>query len=81
MTLAQGMTMNAKPDIPDWKLERLALGELDDHQRELLEQQVRQSPEAQARLEDLARSNREILEAYAVEDMGGEIRGRARDEV
>ncbi len=50
--------------IPDWKLERYALGELPAEELTAIRQAIANSPEAQARLADLEADNAAILSRY-----------------
>jgi len=60
-------------NIPDWLLERVALGELPDEELAALRRQIAEDSALQQRLADLERSNAEILAAHPPSDMAHEI--------
>ena len=64
-----------KSRIPDLLIEQLLLGELPEGRAKELER----DPQVRARLEELAASNREILERYPPERMGALIRRRLEE--
>lgn len=64
--------------IPDWKLERLALGELPPGEAKALMAQLQGTPGGLERLEALEVSNAAILEALPPQDVSREVSRRAR---
>lgn len=69
--------MNPKaedPRLPEWKLERFLLGELDSREMVQIGTQLESDEELRGKLEALRRSNQEILECHPVDWMGREIR-------
>jgi hypothetical protein len=68
------MTMNAKPDIPDWKLERYLLEELDEAEMRRIRAAVEIDASLRARLEALQQSNLDIHQKYPPASMSERIR-------
>lgn len=62
--------------VPDWVLERMVLGELDEAELARWRPQLDADPSARERLTQLERSNREILERYPAETMAPAITAR-----
>lgn len=63
--------------VPDWKLERYALGELPPEELEAVRQQLEREEGGLERLARLESSNREILLSLPPRAMGAEIRRKA----
>lgn len=63
--------------LPQWKLERYALGELPPDELRRVRQQLDQDPAAAARLRDLENDDRAILMQYPAARMAAEIRAKA----
>jgi hypothetical protein len=73
------MTMSGNTrKVPDWLLERVALGELPPGDLEAARRSLRAEPGGEARLEALGESNLEILRAYSPDAMVESIRRRAK---
>jgi hypothetical protein len=66
----------AEPEIPDWKLERFLLGELPEETMEEIRRIADEDTIVQARLDELKRSNQQILDEYPVERMASRIQAR-----
>ncbi len=62
--------------VPEWKLERLLLGELSEPEATALRAKLEAEPGGLARLEALERSNAEILAAHPPAEMAREIERR-----
>jgi hypothetical protein len=60
-------------EIPDWKLERYLLGELDPGEMDRIRQEIDKNDALGIRLEALRQSDKEILERYPVSRMGRQI--------
>ncbi len=69
-------TQNDNFEIPDWKCERYLLGELDESEMERIRRRSEHDAELRARLEDLERSNREVLERHPAAMMADRIERR-----
>lgn len=65
--------MKLTTGVPDWLLERHALGELSDEEREALERRIEVDEELQKRLAAIERDNEAILAHYPAADMAREI--------
>lgn len=65
------------PRIPDWKLERLALGELPETESAPLRSALLSDPEASERYEALLRDNARTLEQLPPEGVAREVHRRA----
>jgi hypothetical protein len=63
--------------LPQWKLERYALGELPPDELRRVRQQLDQDPAAAARLRDLENDDRAILMQYPASRMADQIRSKA----
>src|SRR5690242_9024009 len=63
--------------IPDWKLERLVLGELPQAELATLRQAVEQSAELQERLAALEADNARILREHPAPVVAAQVRARA----
>jgi len=70
--------MSDSQRVPDWQVERLALGELPAHLRADIEAQLSAEPNGDARLEVLRESDAEILEQLPATDVIAEIEMRRR---
>jgi hypothetical protein len=69
--------MSTRPErVPDWKLERLLLGELSSDELRRVQAALAQEPDGQARLEALRQSNRQLLERLPPEQVVGEVQRR-----
>lgn len=68
--------MSKEIKIPDWLLERYRLGELPEKKRRQLEKELQENPALAAELEELSRSDREILSTYPAARLVPEIRKR-----
>lgn len=70
--------------IPQWKLERYALGELPPSELEIIKTQIANDPEAQTRLQQIDSSNREFLQQNdphaAAKRLTALSKARSRDE-
>lgn len=66
-----------KSHVPDWLLERLALGELPDHEANRVREALEKEPGGLLRLEALEASNREILAKHPPARVAASIRARA----
>jgi anti-sigma-K factor RskA len=60
--------------IPDLKLERFLLGELDPEEADRIQNELNSDETLQRRVEELRRSNQELLERYPAPWMASEIR-------
>jgi hypothetical protein len=67
--------------IPDWKIERFLLGELDDSEMKLIRRAVESDERLRARLDEIERSNEKILRAYPPGWMNRQIREKLGGEV
>jgi hypothetical protein len=73
------MTMSGNDrKVPDWLLERVALGELPPGDLEVARLSLRAEPGGEARLQALGESNLEILRAYPPDAMVESIHRRAK---
>ncbi len=70
------MTENTRTPVSDWDLERYLLGELPGARNAEIEEEIRQNPELQRKLDALQRSNEEILEAMPPRVAAAAIRQR-----
>jgi hypothetical protein len=70
--------MAPQPRVPDWLLERIALGELPPGQADELARRMAADPTAQARLQALRASNQEILSALPPAQVAAEVERRRR---
>ncbi len=70
--------MAERERMPDWQLERLALGELPAHEREALEARLAAEADGDERLAELRRSNEAILADLPTSDVVREIEARRR---
>ncbi len=68
--------MRQKPVISDLLLEQLALGELAPRRARKIQEEIARDPSLQARYEEIARSDREVLERYPPAEMARTIRDR-----
>ncbi len=68
--------MRQKPVISDLLLEQLALGELPPRRARKIQEEIARDPSLRARYEEIARSDREILERYPPAEMARTIRDR-----
>lgn len=64
--------------IPNWKLERYLLGELDPDEMEIVRQEIEKDSALKQSLEALRQSDREILERYPASRMERRIRGKLK---
>ncbi|MDD5308041.1 MAG: ActD-like protein [Deltaproteobacteria bacterium] len=64
--------------VPDWLLERVALGELPLHDMKDARRRLREEPGGEARLETLRESDLEILRTYPADAMVESIRRRVK---
>lgn len=69
--------MSPEKSVPDWLLERFLLGELPRRERRRLEGTLARDPELRAALEELKRSDRQILSQYPPGQAIPRILGRA----
>ena len=72
------MTAGEQTGIPDLRLERFHLGELPPGEMEELRAQLARDAALQARLDAMARSDREVADRYPVVRVADEIRRRVR---
>lgn len=64
--------------IPDWRLERFLLGELDPGEMEIIRQEIEKDHSLKHRLQALRQSDREILERYPASMMDRRIREKLK---
>jgi hypothetical protein len=64
-------------EIPDWKLERLVLGILDEAEDKHIRKMIEEAPDIQKRLQAIEESNKEILEKYPPVSVAKSIEQRA----
>lgn len=69
--------MSQQMRVPDWLLERYLLGELPRRERRRLEGELQRDPKLRAALEELKRSDRQILNQYPPDQAIPRILGRA----
>lgn len=67
------MNPRDREQIPDWKLERFLLGELDPDEMNRIERELKGDEALQARLKALEESNQELLERYPAPWMARQI--------
>ncbi len=76
--------MRQKPVVSDLLLEQYALGELSPRQARKIQDELARDPSLRSRYEEIARSDREILQRYPPDEMEKAIRDRleadAKDE-
>ncbi len=70
------MTFGTQKQLPDWQLERFALGELPDEEMKAVREALAGAPELRERMAELERSDAAILAEYPAEAMAARLNAR-----